>query len=301
MYEGRTRGKRMKYTYSEGEDDDNSTSDAGEALGTRRSTRNVGMPTGPQVTSSGRQVRTRFGNLYGSAGENSASRQSPATERSDTSEDIDGRPSRSGGTLDAWANGKAHVEGYNEVDEMDEEDDAVSSGEEWHGEDEMDDRPEDEDEDLSEASDEDMEPRSLVVKLQYKKAETSISQPLRPATPRKDNPDLAYRTNLTPTSSKPATKVFDAAPLSISNLVSPVGPAVPSSNGVSNGPQASTEARASNMATQPILPSFSKFLYNPASNDSAMTGTSNNAVSTSSLPTPPASGTVQQSEHRREW
>ncbi|KAI1180410.1 hypothetical protein F4777DRAFT_574171 [Nemania sp. FL0916] len=55
MYEGRTRGKRMKYTYS---DDEDFYSDST----TRRSTRNTGThtpaePAGPVTTASGRQIK----------------------------------------------------------------------------------------------------------------------------------------------------------------------------------------------------------------------------------------------------
>ncbi|KAK3952735.1 hypothetical protein QBC32DRAFT_211904 [Pseudoneurospora amorphoporcata] len=62
LYEGRTRGKRMKYTFSDDEDDFYTDSTA-----TRRSTRNTrnhtpAEPAGPFTTASGRQVRapTRF-------------------------------------------------------------------------------------------------------------------------------------------------------------------------------------------------------------------------------------------------
>jgi hypothetical protein len=65
MYEGRTRGKRMKYTYSDEEDEGYS-----DATSTRRSTRNTGThtpaePSGPTVTLSGRQVKSRLGGAYG--------------------------------------------------------------------------------------------------------------------------------------------------------------------------------------------------------------------------------------------
>jgi hypothetical protein len=63
MYEGRTRGKRMKYSYSDDEDDGSDFS------GVRRSTRNSGISTpaetGPTITASGRQVKSRVGGLYG--------------------------------------------------------------------------------------------------------------------------------------------------------------------------------------------------------------------------------------------
>ncbi|KAH6654415.1 hypothetical protein BKA67DRAFT_278319 [Truncatella angustata] len=56
MYEGRTRGKRMKYTYSDDEDF------LTDGSGVRRSTRNTGTttpaePAGPVTTASGRQIK----------------------------------------------------------------------------------------------------------------------------------------------------------------------------------------------------------------------------------------------------
>ncbi|RMZ83730.1 hypothetical protein DV738_g958, partial [Chaetothyriales sp. CBS 135597] len=55
LYEGRTRGKRMKYTFSEGEEDE--TTD----FSTRRSTRNPTPHNSlPTVTASGRQVKSRL-------------------------------------------------------------------------------------------------------------------------------------------------------------------------------------------------------------------------------------------------
>lgn len=54
MYEGRTRGKRVKYTYSDDEDIFFS-----DSTGNRRSTRNTGInsPAEPTTTASGRQIR----------------------------------------------------------------------------------------------------------------------------------------------------------------------------------------------------------------------------------------------------
>src|SRR3954452_23789577 len=63
LYEGRTRGKRIKYTYSTDDDD------GSEGPSTRRSTRQSGLSTpaesGPTFTASGRQVRSRVGGAYG--------------------------------------------------------------------------------------------------------------------------------------------------------------------------------------------------------------------------------------------
>ncbi|KAF1809277.1 hypothetical protein P152DRAFT_461696 [Eremomyces bilateralis CBS 781.70] len=186
LYEGRTRGKRMKYTFSDDEDD---TSDA---LSVRRSTRTSGvaMPaesSRPTVTASGRQVRSRLGGLYGETlltGQ-AAAADSPMNGSYDQSEASEtapptrsgARPTRSGGrTANGWAKGDAHIEDYNS-DEMDDEDDDVSSGNEWDGDDDADDQMDDGDATDGSMSDGDLEsdperegPRSLIVKLPYKKA-----------------------------------------------------------------------------------------------------------------------------------
>src|ERR1700760_283054 len=264
MYEGRTRGKRMKYTYSEDEDD--YTSDGPDI---RRSTRGLAIP-GPTVTASGRQVRTRFGQLYGSTAENTTARESPASdafERSDGSDELhgaNGRSTRTRTSVDHWANGESHIAGYNEVDEMDDEDEAISSGEEWQGEDEMDDQLGDEDEDMSEAFDEDLEPQSLIVKLRYKKdtsSEQRSSEQPRPETPQKDNqPDLAFRP--TPTTNTYVPKVKEAQTTQ-NNSPLPASTALSPTNGYSNGRDPSAEVESANHQSPTVLPSFSKFLYNP--------------------------------------
>jgi hypothetical protein len=128
MYEGRTRGKRMKYTFSD--EDDEAYSDA---TSTRRSTRNTGThtpvePSGPTITQSGRQVKSRQGGTYG---ESMLSGQvANAGAQSDEEEVLSGRPRRAAAannTMSGWkAKGGRHIEGYNDVDEMtsDEEGDA---------------------------------------------------------------------------------------------------------------------------------------------------------------------------------
>ncbi|KAK7709072.1 hypothetical protein SLS57_008797 [Botryosphaeria dothidea] len=131
LYEGRTRGKRMKYTFSDEEED---TSDA---LSTRRSTRR-GTPTDnrPVVTASGRQVRSRLGGVYGESllsGQNTDF-DSAATgeyERSDASEGPNGRATRIGrGRVGVpQRSHRKHIEGYNSIDEMDDEEEA----DEWDG------------------------------------------------------------------------------------------------------------------------------------------------------------------------
>ncbi|KAK7520802.1 uncharacterized protein IWZ02DRAFT_451916 [Phyllosticta citriasiana] len=141
LYEGRTRGKRMRYTFSEEEED------ASDALSTRRSTRR-GTPTEsrPTVTASGRQVRSRLGGLYGESLLSGADRDTPGSadyDRSGTDEPSAlGRSTRAGraaartGNVPQRSNRK-HIDGYNSIDEMDDEDDA----DDWEGGDDEDDYP----------------------------------------------------------------------------------------------------------------------------------------------------------------
>ncbi|KAK8246585.1 hypothetical protein HDK64DRAFT_180125, partial [Phyllosticta capitalensis] len=139
LYEGRTRGKRMRYTFSEEEDE------ASDALSTRRSTRR-GTPTEsrPTVTASGRQVRSRLGGLYGESLLVGQERDTPGSadyERSGTDEP-NGRSTRAGraaarnGALPQRSSRK-HIEGYNSIDEMDDEDEV----DDWEGGDDEDDYP----------------------------------------------------------------------------------------------------------------------------------------------------------------
>ncbi|KAI9721512.1 MAG: hypothetical protein M1812_002274 [Candelaria pacifica] len=193
LYEGRTRGKRMKYTYSDEEED------GSDANSTKRSNRQSGLstpaePAGPTFTASGRQVRSRHGGAYGEklhSGQET-DRSTPAAGGTEGQEDasevasgVNGRPRRSGLRQDTngWAKGTDHIAGYNSVDEMEDEDDAASSGGDWDaGEDEADDQADDQaDDDIDEqdenVSDEDSEIdgeedsvgkfRSLVVQLRY--------------------------------------------------------------------------------------------------------------------------------------
>ena len=180
LYEGRTRGKRLKYTYSDDE------ADLSDATSTRRSTR-VATPADaskPVVTASGRQVRSRIGGQYGESmlSGQTTNQPTPATGDYDGSEISDApatrhdRATRSGvpHQVNGYSNGRKHIAGYNELDEMDDEEDAMSSGGEWDGgdDDEVDDRLDDNDEDggLSTDDEDDFETKSLVVKLRYRTA-----------------------------------------------------------------------------------------------------------------------------------
>ena len=191
LYEGRTRGKRPRYIYSDEEDG------GSDALSTRRSNRQSGISTpaesnGPTFTASGRQVRSRHGGTYG---ETMLSGQQDTMEHSkiggsegaedDEDEQVSrGRPRRAAqqNRLKAKLLSKKHNEGYDSLGSMDDESDATSSGNEWDGgdEDELDDHIDDEEEDddidmsdTSGAEDEEVTRQSLVVTLRYIKSRLS--------------------------------------------------------------------------------------------------------------------------------
>lgn len=179
----------MKYTYSD--DEDEGYSDAT----TRRSTRNTGThtpaePVGPTVTLSGRQVRSRHGGVYGES--MLSGTHTPAL----TVGDHDGAAGEAGGdevarggrprratTVRGHNNNSAkgrHIEEYNSVDEMDDEDEDDAS-EQDYGDDEEDDHVslesdiEDEEDELSnddvmedELEETDRPKKSLVIKLTVK-------------------------------------------------------------------------------------------------------------------------------------
>ncbi|SMY26988.1 unnamed protein product [Zymoseptoria tritici ST99CH_1A5] len=160
IYEGRTRGKRMRYTYEE--DDEGSESDATSA---RRSTRNQSarstpFETGPTYTASGRQSRQPRTGGYG---------ESLLSNNVMNSEDVQGNdyasragsdetdPIRSGGRSTRFrgaqpaTNGhkRKHIEGYNSIDEMSDENDASADGDGW----DSDKNGDDEDEHMADADD----------------------------------------------------------------------------------------------------------------------------------------------------
>jgi len=193
MYEGRTRGKRMRYTYDDDEDHDIFDSDA---TSTRRSTRNVSsrntpMDTGPTYTASGRPSRQPRRGDYGESLlshelDNTTDELSPdykggvvADGDEEDSEPVrsGGRVMRSSGRRPLVVGGvnprkRKHIEGYNSIDEMSEEDEDAGSGDdEWDSDknDAADEAmPDAEDEDDNETAESDGDgdgPESLVVRL----------------------------------------------------------------------------------------------------------------------------------------
>lgn len=155
MYEGRTRGKRMRYTYDDDEDQDTFDSDA---TSTRRSTRNVSsrntpLDAGPIYTASGRPSRQPRRGDYGESLlshelDNTTDELSPdykggivADGDEDDSEPVrsGGRAMRSSGRQPLAIGGsnsrkRKHIDGYNSIDEMSDEEDAGSEDDEWDSE-----------------------------------------------------------------------------------------------------------------------------------------------------------------------
>jgi hypothetical protein len=171
LYEGRTRGKRIRYTYSDNEDESDATT-------SRRSTRHSGNSTpadsGPVVTASGRQVRPARTGIYGES-LLSGQAETPDYAASETSRTSEGRPTRNSRRLSPLDEGrKRKPRGYDTLDDESDED-QPSSGGEWDGGDGDDDN-DDDDVDMADGeSEDDMdmdmndEKKSLVVKLKLKK------------------------------------------------------------------------------------------------------------------------------------
>ncbi|KAI7466339.1 hypothetical protein KC357_g7401 [Hortaea werneckii] len=190
LYEGRTRGKRLRYTY---DDDDDMVFGGGvdsDATSTRRSARNRDSSarttpfeaSGPTFTASGKQINKPKTGEYGepllkSALENATDELAPELEEGATGTDSEpvqnGRATRAAGR-------SGHVNGVNGrkrkrvIDDNDEDDEGEMSDEEGgDGEDDWDsDRnaEEEDDTEMPDADDEDSEDpdeesQSLVVKL----------------------------------------------------------------------------------------------------------------------------------------
>ncbi|KEF61437.1 uncharacterized protein A1O9_03003 [Exophiala aquamarina CBS 119918] len=189
LYEGRTRGKRMKYTFSDEEYDS-------DEMSTKRSTRNSGfstpLETGPTITASGRYVKSRVGGMYGESMLVDQRKELDKTTGEDhfteTSEDMPTtapsgrgpRLSRSGRPMRPARNP------FNDGAGSDSDEDQTS-GREWSGnEDEPDesepefDREDEDDEDdqmserrldTDDIDDDDNTQESLVVQLRYRKGQ----------------------------------------------------------------------------------------------------------------------------------
>ncbi|KAL4890480.1 hypothetical protein BDV59DRAFT_184620 [Aspergillus ambiguus] len=244
LYEGRTRGKKLKYTYS---DDEDIFSDGLPA--TRRSTRNtsgVSTPTeavGPRFTASGRQIRSRAGGLYGEA--------LLAGQRE---EEGLGRSQR---TRTTRANGYT----FEVDDEMDEgSDGGQSSGNEWQGGEEEDENEFEGDDEEEVSGDESVingENRSLVVQLRYNKDKMPSGQSASGEQPSAQNgksqPDVVPAENASslppvqppppainglPTTAQQPPPALDVKPPIAAPSEAPLEPqAGPAQNGTESQPQ----------------------------------------------------------------
>ncbi|KAL9624990.1 MAG: hypothetical protein Q9160_000719 [Pyrenula sp. 1 TL-2023] len=182
LYEGRTRGKKMKYTFSDDED----TSDA---VSTRRSNRQSGFatPTEPTVTASGRQVRSKYAGHYGDSiqVQQRKSSDAQANGNADVSNGRAQRSTRQGRTSGVRGGQmqRSGLDGSDSDEEMEDEPDTPESGHPWDksdNEDEANDFEGDDEEDDDEDGKEGMEQSdiddgssetrsSLIVKLPYRK------------------------------------------------------------------------------------------------------------------------------------
>lgn len=188
LYEGRTRGKRIRYDYDGiGEDYDG---DSSRAASGRSTPFDEGRPV---VTASGRQVKSRLGGMYGET-MLTDQRKEADRERDANSADTDemvgrnGRPIRSSiPSKRAAASRGRYADGLESESETDAE--PEQDGDDWSGnEDEPDDEDEPEAEDSQESEDElmedddnlDQESSSLVVKLKYTKSPEQGSAPVIP-------------------------------------------------------------------------------------------------------------------------
>ncbi|MCJ1476823.1 hypothetical protein MMC13_005492 [Lambiella insularis] len=189
LYEGRTRGKRIRYTYSDEEDG------GSDAVSNRRSYRQseistAAEPAGPTFTASGRQVKSRVGGTYGElilSGNNGLEQAGRSGDHdSDVHEGnveaIARTRTRKYAQRPEHNRSRKQIEGYNALDEIEDESDASSSGGEWDGgdddeaEDNVVDDDEDDDADMSESGmsldeqDDDLAGKqSLMVSLSYRR------------------------------------------------------------------------------------------------------------------------------------
>ncbi|WPH00692.1 Hypothetical protein R9X50_00352200 [Acrodontium crateriforme] len=174
MYEGRTRGKRMRYTFDDDEDDFLDDSDAtSNRRSARQSARTTPFDSGPEYTNSGRQVKRPRTGEYGESllsnvvgtDELAPDYEDGTREGYDESDPVRGRSTRSGGRPT-----RKHVGEYNDIDNLSDEGDAADG---WDSdknddEDDDDDMPEaDADDETGEPGDddEDEDPQSMVIKL----------------------------------------------------------------------------------------------------------------------------------------
>ncbi|KAL8949067.1 MAG: hypothetical protein Q9222_004792 [Ikaeria aurantiellina] len=189
LYEGRTRGKRMKYTFSDEEDG------GSDAISTRHSNRQSGVSTPvealrPTVTASGRQVKSRYASRNSEPVQNGQRHQGEVQESDgmDPAQDNEHNEGLTAGTgrMTRTRGGTAkHAKTYGSTDDTDTGSDVTSSGHEWDGgdddaDDQLDDDLDEEEEMNDEFSEDELainniphKPRSLVVALRYLRPSSS--------------------------------------------------------------------------------------------------------------------------------
>lgn len=185
LYEGRTRGKRIKYTFSDEEDG------GSDAHSTRFSNRQSGLstpaePARPTVTASGRHVKSRHGGAYGEILANTQQEQGQVLSLGgldgiEDDEEMAAPRLRAGRVTRNTGRRRRHTEDSDSLGATNDDSNVTSSGHEWDGgdDDEADDLPDDEkdedemDSDISEdelANNKDpYTQQSLVVSLRYPK------------------------------------------------------------------------------------------------------------------------------------
>ena len=187
MYEGRTRGKKLKYTFSSDEEED------GEPPQKKsRSSRLSGVSTpsvgseGPVFTASGRQVRARMGGIYGELMHSGQTRATPATSVAECSASETQQPpspgmSRRSGLRRAVAKRPSISTHTAEAEETDDEAAASSESDAYLDEDGDGQADESAGEELSEDDEDLVRPRpSLIVKLKCRKLLSAAIQAPRP-------------------------------------------------------------------------------------------------------------------------
>lgn len=144
-YEGRTRGKRIRYTYSDDEEGASAggTSDGASMRRSERTSRAASnAPEGPRFTASGRQIKRPTDGRYGGVGASggygtstgAATPASVGSENGDTSLRFSKRSRRNGARYDGFLGGSA--DSGDSYDSRAEEDEYEDNGEETD-EDEM--------------------------------------------------------------------------------------------------------------------------------------------------------------------
>ncbi|KAI4148853.1 MAG: hypothetical protein LQ341_001466 [Variospora aurantia] len=242
LYEGRTRGKRIKYTFSDEEEG------GSDALSTRRSNRHSGLstpaePARPTVTASGRQVRSRHGGTYGETILAEQRDRGPNSSLGGVNGTEDDGESRISTTQAGRATRKKRrqlrqqIGDYASTDGPDDETDVTSSGHEWDGGDEDEDGDDDHSEDDEEMKDDISEDeldadeghrpqRSLVVSLRYPK-----SPPMPAASTPSEIPGSVTESNGISNQAPPPEANPFAKPAPFTTILSPVNGVSSTANG----------------------------------------------------------------------